>query len=238
MVQPRGWSWPAIARSARAIRATRRPRPASSQAPEYTVVALMRMRPASTRSPICSSSAIRSRIVRYRPGRSSAGVAGATAWSALAGSGLVGSRVSIAPTVRSTKPRRYRRLVRSRPADGPADRRPFGGFGCGPSIPRVSARANREPLESADPRHPNGAHLVDDGSGRPGTEDVIEPIDRLRGSLSDRPDRTIGLIGDPAGEPERSSLAEDEIAESNALNAAANPGLQARHAVLHSGRLG
>src|SRR5215210_3808402 len=168
----------------------------------------MRIRPASTRSPICSSSAIRSRIVRYRPGRSSAGVAGATAWSALAGSGLVGSRVSIAPTVRSAKPGRYRRLVRTRAADGPADRPPFAGFGCGPSIPRVAARTNREPLESADPRHPNGAHLIDDGSGRPGAEDAVEPIDRLRRSLGDRPDRTIGLVGHPAGEAEDSRLAE------------------------------
>src|SRR5687767_692578 len=94
------------------------------------------------------------------------------------------------------------------------------------------AAANAERTECAGRRHPHLAHALDDGCRRAGTQPVEKDVEPVTGTLGNTADRAVHRIRDPAVEPEVRRLAEDVIAEADALDPAPDSGIEP-----HGGRV-
>src|SRR6187401_1833436 len=86
-------------------------------------------------------------------------------------------------------------------------------------------------LEWAEPpgrRHPQLADVVDDRRGRSGAEELEQHVEAVARAFRDAPDRTVPGVRDPAVEAEVHRLAQDEIAEADALDPSPNGGVEPR----------
>lgn len=93
-------------------------------------------------------------------------------------------------------------------------------FGAGRSIPAVTAAPDPEASERARRGHPGLADAVDGCCRRPLPNSLEESGQSNARSLGDAMNRAIRVIGDPTLEFERRRFAQDEIAETDAVDEA------------------
>src|SRR3954453_20443446 len=90
----------------------------------------------------------------------------------------------------------------------------------------MRARADRERSELRGRRGAGGFNRLNLGTRRTLVEFLHELIERFRRAFGDDADRSIRLIGSPAGEPELACAADDEPAEPDARDQAPNGRLE------------
>ena len=70
--------------------------------------------------------------------------------------------------------------------------------------------------------------MVDDRGGRPGSKQLKKNVQAIARALGDAADGTVPRVRDPAVETEVHRLAQDEIAEADALDPPADGGIEPR----------
>src|SRR4051794_36906498 len=94
------------------------------------------------------------------------------------------------------------------------------------SVARMTPGTDREPVEPAHRRAALDADVLHRGAGWACSNAGHELIERDRRALCHDPDRTVGLVRDPARQREVAGGAPDEPPEPHALDVAPDDGLE------------
>src|SRR5260221_7450777 len=97
----------------------------------------------------------------------------------------------------------------------------------GDLVAAMSGTANLERTEGSGRRHPGLADAIDKGCGRPLAELREQGLQAIPRPFGDAMDRPVRVVRDPADEPKSSGLSKHEVPIAHAVDAAADPDVEA-----------